>query len=76
MALRLSAASMQLRIWLHSGPPPIASKARVAPVVATAFVKSSVNAGELLSTTWTAPSLRRIAACAGLRTTFTSATPS
>ena len=38
---------MQVRIWLASLPPPIASKAMVAPVSTSACVSSSVKVAEV-----------------------------
>src|ERR1700758_2996396 len=48
----------------------------VAPVSASALVRSSMKVGEEESTTYFAPILCRISACSGLRTILTSAMPS
>src|SRR5260221_11896368 len=54
---------MQVRIWPASLPPPMASNASVAPVSTSALVRSSMKVGEVESTTYFAPILRRISAC-------------
>ena len=41
VAVAIAAASMQVRIWLVSRPPPMASSAMVAPVALSAAVRSS-----------------------------------
>ena len=46
---------MQARIWPASGPPPMASKAIVAPVAARASVRSFKNVGESVRHTCIAP---------------------
>src|ERR1700722_8123491 len=71
-----AAASMAVSIWLASLPPPVASKASVADVAATASVRSYLNDDALESQTWTAPMERRSSACSGLRTMLTSGTSS
>ncbi len=67
---------MAARIWPASGPPPMASKAMVAPVSIRAAVRSSVNESRLLFTTWVAPIERRRSSCSCLRTMLTSWMPS
>mmetsp|Transcript_33378 Transcript_33378/g.95880 ORF Transcript_33378/g.95880 Transcript_33378/m.95880 type:complete len:262 (-) Transcript_33378:66-851(-) len=72
----LAAASMHVRIWPASLPPPVASNASVAPVATIAFVKSSAKVGRDEFTICLAPRLRSVSACSGLRTTFTKGTAS
>ena len=67
---------MQPRICPASLPPPMASKAMVAPVITSASVRSARKLGALLSQTCVAPISRSSAACAGPRTMLTRATPS
>src|SRR5436305_13992423 len=67
---------MQVRIWPASLPPPMASNASVAPVSTSALVRSSMKVGEVESTTYFAPIVRRISACSWLRTILTSPIPS
>ncbi len=50
---------MAVRIWLTSRPPPMASKARVAPVSTSAAVRSSVKVGAEESHTCAAPRPRK-----------------
>ena len=57
-------------------PPPMASKASVAPVSAMASSSLPRKSGSLLSRTCVAPRSRRSWACAGLRTMLTSPIPS
>ena len=70
------AASMQPRIWPASLPPPMASNARVAPVSARAWVRSSMKVGELELHTYLAPRLRSRSSWSCLRTMLTRAMPS
>src|ERR1700677_4493826 len=72
----LAAASIAVRIWLTSLPPPVASKAKVAEVVLRALMRSVMKEDELESQTWTAPIDLSNSACSGLRTMATSGTPS
>src|SRR5437899_5392400 len=67
---------MQVRIWPASLPPPMASNASVAPVSTSALVRSSAKVGEVESTTYFAPIVRRISACPWLRTILTRPIPS
>jgi hypothetical protein len=67
---------MAVRIWLANLPPPMASKASVAPVATNASTRSAMKAGAVELQTWTAPIPRKSAACSGLRTMLTSPTPS
>src|SRR4051812_10039214 len=70
------AISIAVRIWLACLPPPIASKAMVAPVSTSACVRSSVKLAAVESTTCLAPMPFRIFACSALRTMFTRPMPS
>src|SRR3979409_6275 len=54
---------MQVRIWLASLPPPMASKAIVAPVSTSACVRSSMKVGEVELQTYLAPMARSSLAC-------------
>ena len=72
----LSIASIAPRIWPASLPPPIASKARVAPVRRSASVSSAMKPGDAVLTTCRAPCARNSASCSGLRTTLTRPMPS
>ena len=67
---------MQVRIWPASRPPPVASKAMVAPVSTSAWVRSSMNVGAEASHTCFAPIPLSSAACSGLRTMLTRPMPS
>src|SRR6266404_2889113 len=67
---------MQVRIWPASLPPPMASNASVAPVSTSALVRSSTKVGEVESTIYFAPILRRLSACSWLRTILTRPMPS
>src|SRR5215475_11268024 len=67
---------MQVKIWLASLPPPIASKAMVAPVSTSACVSSSAKVAEFESTTCFAPMPYNSLACSALRTMFTRPMPS
>ena len=67
---------MQLRIWLASLPPPMASKAMVAPVSTSACVRSSRKVDAVESTTCLAPMSLRSLACSALRTMLTRPMPS
>ena len=67
---------MQVRIWLASLPPPIASKAMVAPVSTSACVRSSMKVAAVESTTCLAPMPRSSLACSALRTMLTRPMPS
>ena len=60
--METAATSMALRIWLASLPPPMASKAMVAPVAVTAAISSAMKFGEVESTTYLAPRSVRILA--------------
>src|SRR5450830_1482892 len=64
------------RIWPARVPPPVASKARVAPVCTRASVRSWVKLSALLSHTCRAPCPRNSAAWAGERTMLTRPMPS
>ena len=74
--LATAAASMQLRIWPASLPPPVASNAMVAPVAVSAAVRSFINVSAVEFTMYLAPRLRRILSCPGLRTILTRSIPS
>ena len=65
--LATAAASMQLRIWPASLPPPVASNAMVAPVAVSAAVRSFINVSAVEFTMYLAPRSRRILSCSGLR---------
>src|ERR1700679_4084632 len=67
---------MQPKICPASGPPPIASKAIVAPVAASASVRSFRKVAESVRHTWTAPAAFNKSSCSFLRTIFTKLTPS
>ncbi len=71
-----SAASMHSRICPARRPPPIASKAIVAPVATSAAVRSSVNDGAVELQTCSAPADRSIVSCSGDRTMLTRPIPS
>ena len=75
-AVALAASSIPLRIWLARVPPPVASKARVAPVALSASTRSASNEGDVELRTCVAPSPFKISSCSGLRTMLTSAMPS
>ena len=63
---------MPVRIWLASRPPPMASKASVAPVAFSASISSAMKPADVELQTWTAPAARSIASWSGFRTMFTS----
>ncbi len=58
----LIAASMAARIRLASGPPPMASKTRVALLALSASVRSPENVSDVESHTHVAPAARRSSA--------------
>src|SRR5258708_7117334 len=67
---------MQVRIWPASLPPPMASKAIVAPVSTSACVRSSMKVGEVELQMYLAPMSRSSLACSSLRTMLTRSMPS
>ena len=71
MAVLFRAASIHVKICPASLPPPVASKAMVAPVAISAWVKSAMKVGELALQTWLAPRLLKSVSCSGLRTILT-----
>ena len=71
-----SAASMPSRICPARRPPPIASKAIVAPVATSAVLRSSVNDGAVELHTCSAPADRSSASCSVDRTMLTRPMPS